>query len=101
MTVTGMAAGASQLQPSVCSGGAAIPGCMTLGQIEDHVSSTKLLDQAVGSTSFPLVGLFLFLKAARVVPVAFLYRPLWPLFLNRLLKGIPINRETSYLTLTL
>jgi hypothetical protein len=55
--------------------------------MEDHVSSTKLHDQAVGSISFPLVGLFLFPKAAQVVPVVFPYRPLWPLFLNRLLKG--------------
>jgi len=43
---------------------------------EDHVGSTKFHDQAVGSTSFPPAGLFLFPKAARVVPVVFPYRPL-------------------------
>ena len=75
-TGTDMAAGVSQLQHSVCSGGAAIPGCMTWDHREDHVSSTKFHDQAVGSTSFPPAGLSLFLKAARVVHAVFPYRPL-------------------------
>ena len=81
-----MAAGASQLQHCVCSGEAATPGCMTWDQMEDHVSSTKLHDQAVGSISSLLVGLFLFPKAARVVPVDFPYRLLWPLFLLKFCK---------------
>ena len=86
LTAVGMAAGASLLQHSVCSGGVTTPGCMTWGRMEDHIDSPALHDRAVGSTSFRPVGLFLFPKAVQVVHAPLPYRLLWPLFLLKFCK---------------